>query len=184
MKTGNGIYLTYPDIRGEQEKYYLDLFSDAQPKPQQPANALEDDDWDKPHLSAFDNKLFLKVAAMAEDKETLRLMNDYHSGTENSQLWENERAMEDLQYLMQIKDENIPVEANADYRVALRLAVGRYRINKILAQLPAAYDRYTYMLSNEISLLSEADLQTFKIYQHIARQVIQMHEEGHKINGE
>lgn len=184
MKTGNAVLMTYADIRGEQEKLYHKLRNEAEKIDQPLAEPEIDEDRDKPWLPLYNNKFYLELAEILEDRQTLREMTAYHLGTETYHTWEYERTERDIQYLSGLKDELVPIESHRDYREALHLAVERHRIDKIITHLPAAHRKYLWMLDNGFSLTDEHDNSTFKSFQKLSEELNDRLEVGRRINGE
>jgi len=142
-RTGNGILLTLPDVRGELEEFYKNLARKEKQKDHKPAkDYVPPDDLDKPYLDYYDKFIQLDLAKIIEEKESFFIFKNYVEVTERKDKWENERAMENLIYLSNIKDELIPIEAHQDYRKALEIAYQRYRLKKIAENLPLASEHY------------------------------------------
>ncbi|CAD7811431.1 hypothetical protein CHRY9390_02355 [Chryseobacterium aquaeductus] len=142
-RTGNGILLTLPDVRGKLERWYIDLGIKDKQKNQPPAPPyIPPPDADKPYLNYYDKHVHLDLAKQIENKEMVNIFKEYVEATEHRSIWENERAEEDFNYLSEIKDELVPIEAHQDYRVALYLACQKYRCKKIAEHLPLALELY------------------------------------------
>lgn len=142
-RTGNGILLTLPDVRGKLETFYKDLAREEKQKNAPPVPPyIPLSDVDKPYLNYYDKHVQLDLAKLIEDKEMFFIFKNFVEATEHRDNWENERAEENLNYLSNIKDELIPIEANQDYRKALRLACQKYRFKKIIENLPLALEQY------------------------------------------
>lgn len=184
MKTGNGVYLTYPDTRGETERYYLDIkyAQDAEDDPQPPE--IADEESGKPWLSRWDNKVFLQVAEMIEEKKTLRRMAAYHLGTEVFNTYEHERAEEDFRYLSTIRGKFIPIEANRDFREALHLAVEKHRLNKVIEYLPSAFEKFRLMRENGLSPFLKSGLDMYDTFQKMALDFDEAIRQGKRLSEE
>lgn len=142
-RTGNGILLTLPDVRGKLEKFYKDLArAENQKNAASVAPYIPPSDADKPFLNYYDKNVQLDLAKIIEDKEMFSIFKNFVEVTEHRDKWENQRAEENLNYLSKIKDELIPIESHQDYRVALRLACQNYRFKKIAEHLPLALEQY------------------------------------------
>lgn len=183
-KTGNGVLLTLPDIRGKKEKFYQSLCIEDSRKHDPPISYVKDPELEKPYMNIFDTKLHITLAQLIEDKQTSKLITEYLKGTEHHRTYENERADENLQYLSEIKDELIPIEAHDDYRVALNRAVESYRSKKTIEHLPLAFQKYkaTYQLG--ISLGTEREKEQFKTYMDIGKNWKEAILRGRELNGE
>lgn len=139
-RTGNGILLTLPDVRGKLEEFYKDLARKEKQKDAKPY--IPPLDIDKPYLNYYDKKIQLDFAKFIEDKEMFSIFKSFVDATEHHDDFENERAVENLNYLSNVKDELIPIEAHQDYRIALQIACQRYRFKKIAENLPFALEQY------------------------------------------
>lgn len=142
-RTGNGILLTLPDVKGKLERMYIDLGVKDKQKNQPPAEPyIPPADADKPYLNYYDKQVHLDLARQIENKEMVNVLKEYVEATEHRSIRENEKAQEDFNYLLEIKDELIPIEAHDDYRLALYIACQKFRAKKIAEHLPFALELY------------------------------------------
>lgn len=183
-KTGNGVLLTLPDIRGKKEKFYQNLCIEDSRKNSPPNSYVKDPELEKPYMNIFDTSLHIALAQLIEDKQTSKLITEYLKGTEHHRTYENERADENLKYLSEIKGELIPIEAHDDYRVALNRAVESYRSKKIIEHLHLAFQKYKATHQLGISLSTEREKQQFKIYMNIGKDWKEAILRGRELNGE
>ena len=165
-RTGNGVLLTIPDVRGKLEEFYKDLARKEKQKNAAPAQPfVQPTDADKPYLDYYDKSVLLDLAKIIEEKESFYILKNYVEVTEHRDKWENERALENLNYLSQIKDELIPIEAHEDYRKALELACQKYRFKKIVENLPLALEHYQRQKKlKEMGIDSYTEKQDFLFY--------------------
>jgi len=141
-RTGNGILLTLPDVRGKLEQFYKDLAREEKQKNAGPVpQYISPPDADKPFLNYYDKHIQLDLAKLIEDKEMFSIFRNFVEATEHRDNWENERAEKDLNYLSTIKDELVSIESHQDYRIALRIACQKYRFKKIAEHLPLALEQ-------------------------------------------
>ncbi|WP_336689682.1 MULTISPECIES: hypothetical protein [unclassified Chryseobacterium] len=184
-KTGNGVLLTLPDIKGKKEEFYRKLCSEDEQKKNPPsAPYVKDPEWEKPYMNYFDTSLHRDLARLIEDKHTQRLITEYIKGTEHHHTYENERTDENLRYLSEIKDELIPIEAHEDYRIALSKAVENYKLKKITEHLPLAFQKYKMTQQIGIALGTEEEKERFKTYMDISKVWKEAILRGRELNGE
>lgn len=184
MVTGNGIYLTYPDTRGERESRYIKIKHEYDRQGRPPYEPKVDEDAHKPYLPLWKNEVYLDVAEMVEDKKTLRRMEAYHLGTENFGTWEHERAMEDFEYLSEVKGERIAIPAHRDYREALHLAAQRHQIGRLVEHLPAAFSKYKFMRETGIALHQPKEHDLFNFFQERIADLDKLIAEGKTLSGD
>ncbi|PTT66912.1 MULTISPECIES: hypothetical protein [unclassified Chryseobacterium] len=183
-KTGNGVLLILPDIKGKKERFYQNLCIEDSQRHTPPVPYVTDPELEKPYMNIFDINLHIALAQILEDKQTRKLITEYLKGTEHHHTYENERANENLQYLSEIKDEQIPIEAHEDYRIALSRAVENYKLKKTIEHLPLAFQKYkaTYRLG--ISLGTEKEKEQFKNYMNMSKKWKETILRGRELNGE
>lgn len=183
-KTGNGILLILPDIRGEKEKFYRDLSIEDSRKHTSPVSYVKDQELEKPYMNIFDSNLHIALAQLIEDKQTGKLIIEYLKGTEHHRTFENEKADENLEYLSGIKDQLVPIEAHNDYRIALSRAVATFKLTKTIEHLPMAYQKYKATHQLGISLSTEKEKEQFKMYMEISEMWKEAILRGRELNGE
>ena len=182
-KTGNGILLILPDLRGEREEFYANLAREAKRKENPPPPPI-DPDLNKPWMHYFETNLHIELAKQIEDKQTLKLMQEYIKGTEHHQTYEYERAEEDLRYLSEIKDEFVPIESHYNYREAISRAVESYKCRKIAEHLYSAFQKYEGMRKMGFELGAEKEKEQFKNYTQLGTIWRDMILKGREANGE
>lgn len=182
-KTGNGILLILPDLRGQKEEFYAELAREVKRRENPPAPP-GDAELDKPWMNFMETDLHMELAKQIEDKHTLKLMQEYVKATEHRQTYEHERAQEDFHYLSEIKDELVPIESHYDYREALSRAVENYKCRKIAEYLPSAFRKYEQMRTIGFQLGTEKEKEQFKSYTQIGNVWRELILKGREINGE
>lgn len=140
MRTGNGVLLGLPDVRGAQEKRYREAYwakrrSGYTPPP-------PPDDPRPTYLSLREDKALM--AAFMQQFETARLRRQQAAhNLEQARAAADEQVEEDFDYLKALSPEDsVPVEATADWRTALRRAVQESQRSQLLAHLPQVFDEY------------------------------------------
>ncbi len=151
--------LNLPDIRGQKEKPFKDkgrrlaydvrVAENAAKKAQEAAAQLEaarllaaegnaEMPPPLPSLGYYSREKFI---AAVEDEHTQEVykMSNYSNKPLN---YLNYDGLEDDLKLLQEFYEEIPIEANSDWRAAIQLAVYRFKQRKAAEMLPYAYDSY------------------------------------------
>ena len=182
-KTGNGILLILPDLRGQREKFYANLAREAMRR-ENPPPPPRDPELDKPWMNFMETNLHLELAKQIEDKHTFRLMQEYVTATEHHQSYEYERAQEDFRYLSEIKDELVPIESHYDYRQALSRAVENYKCRKIAEHLYSAFRKYKQMRYMGFQLGTEVEKEQFKSFTDLGKPGKNFILKGREENGE
>ncbi len=182
-KTGNGILLILPDLRGQREEFYANLAREAKRR-ENPPPPPRDPELDKPWMQFLETGLHIELAKQIEDKHTLKLMQEFVKATEHRHTYENERAEEDFRYLSDIKDELVPIELHFDYRQALSTAIENYKCRKIAEYLPSAFRKYEQMRNIGFELGTEKEKGQFKSYTQIGNVWRELILKGREENGE
>ena len=152
-KGGSGL-LALPNIKEENEEYYLSAWRN-QPNPEREKLQAE---WElnfdkRPSIdSIYETKFldwFVKTYETPADYTYYKVM-------------QSESMMEDEDYYMELigkllrADEPIPVSANMDWKDALNEAYSNYRVKKIIAYLPLAYEQYS--MQRDLNIYTHNDL--------------------------
>lgn len=182
-KTGNGTLLILPDVRGEREEFYRELYREDYRKENATSAYVRDPELNKPFMNFLDSNLQIEVAKQIEDKHTLRLMQEYVRGTEHHYTYENERADEDFRYLSEIL-EPVPIESHYDYRQALSKAVESYKCRKIAEHLHYAFQKYEGIRKIGFALGTEKEKEQFKSYTQMGKNWKESVLKGRELNGE
>lgn len=153
-RTGHGVELTLPDIRKEKDMPYFlkgnnerirliqeeNKIAIAEKKAPPPEEGEMYNEYGEEGLSWF--------MSLFEDKKNRELHKIYDAWGDFNE--REEMLRDDLDVLLHA-DENVPIEANEDWQMAIQLAVARYRTKKITENLPVAYEQYKMNLSLGIS---------------------------------
>lgn len=151
-RTGAGVYLTLPDIRGEKEGMYLDLYYGRQEATRTAQEKTAPARDTRPRLAYYDTDHLRFFITTFEDAHTREL---YEAYTYSNRHREEERSLEVIISFLLNTDEVIPIERHADFREALREAAHRYELQKIADHLPIAYQEYC--LNQSLGLRSPID---------------------------
>lgn len=193
IHTGANKYMLYPDIRGEKEGFYRDLYKNANRKNQTetPAGALPVTQEFKPSISCFDYDQILDFIIKFEDAKSKRLFESYNqyrkyglmkndaAYSENCHL--NETVDDIICYLSDFKDVVLPVEANKDWRLALIAAWDKWEKEQVVKRLPNAYDSYLFRIECRIPFeQKEREHFEINIVSLMKKQILA----GRELNGE
>ncbi len=152
-RTGAGVYMTLPDIRGAKEEGYRDLFFEKQRAEKAEEWAEYERTRDKrPTLFFSDKEQVRYFVTTFEDARTRELYEAFeHSNRHAGDREELERT---IRFLLDT-DELISIERHSDFREALREAAQRYRLRKISEHLPLAYEEY--LMNRSLGLQGATD---------------------------
>lgn len=185
-RTGNGILLALPDIKGKLERMYIDLGVKEKQKNKPPAPPyVPSADINKPYLNYYDKQIHLELAKKIENREMVNIFREYVEATGHKSSWEYERAQENFDYLREIKDELVSIDAHEDYRMALHIACQKYRCKKIAEHLPLALEQYQMNLQlKEIGIDSYEEKENYQFYLNLRKMYVDNILLGRKVNNE
>lgn len=175
LRTGNSNLRLMPDIRGEKEEFYRNLyFEDQRAKETKPSVPYDE----RPMLSFDYDSEYAEFAAQFDDEETKRNMDNWvaynrHSGYD-SDVSEVVMRMEEI-------DDFIPIESHYDYREAIRRAYNNYCYGKIVEHLPMAYEQYLFTKNMNLGFSTDRD-DTF--YYDLRKTYFDQITAGRILNGE
>lgn len=154
-RTGLGIYLQLPDVRGDKEEFYLQLWrKEVNEKTKELQKQWDEErkqqleNPDMPVTPETDRKPFLNYNAKGwltwfvntyEDKQTQEMFKRY--GGERPFDGDNDDVDGDLELLSKA-EKLIPVQAWYDWKEAIRKAADLYRREKIMEAMPEAFEQY------------------------------------------
>ena len=147
-RTGKGVYMTFPDVRGEKEMFYQRLGADVEEVIKQEKAKTKGKEAaivpiainKKPDLEWHDKSVISFFVNTFEDKKT---QNIYKKQSKMFDYSEDEEY--DFYEMLSILSQHCeiwPIEAHYDWREALNKSVESYSISKITEALPLAYDQY------------------------------------------
>lgn len=175
LRTGNSNLRLMPDIRGEKEEFYRNLYFDDKRSKEATPRAPYDD---RPMLSFDTDREYAEFAAKFDDTETQRNMENWvaynrHTGYD-SDAYEVVMRMEEI-------DDFIPIESHYDYREALRRAYDNYCFGKIAEHLPMAYEQYLFTKSMNLGFSTDRD---DRFYHDLRQTYFDQITKGRILNGE
>ena len=185
-RTGNGILLTLPDLKGKLEKIYLKLANEEENKHKPPTEPyIPPPDADKLFLNYYDKQIQLELARHIENKEMFNIFKEYVEATEYKGTWEYENAERNFKYLSEINEEIIPIESHQDYRVALSRACQKFRCKKIAEHLPLALEHYlTKKKLKQMGIDPYENKVNNDLYIRIRKEIAERILQGRKVNNE
>ncbi len=147
-RTGKGVYMTFPDVRGEKEMFYQRLGADVEEVIKQEKAKTKDKEAaiiptpinKKPDLQLHDKSVISFFVNTFEDKKT---QNIYRKQSKMFDYLENEEY--DYYEMLGILSQHCeiwPIEDHYDWREALNKCLERYSKSKITEALPLAYNQY------------------------------------------
>lgn len=145
LRKGTGSFLILPDVRGDKEEYYLNIWRtykaaqfDAKIKP------VKKDT--RPFLKSYDVKVMEEFIKKFED---LR-MHEYFKMYE-SELYKCNDDVERAFVTLKDADEEIALPCNTNWKASLIQAARSYEKRKLIEALRSAYSKYKYRLEIGIS---------------------------------
>jgi len=141
MRMGTSALMLLPDIRGEKEDYYLDIYHNHRRATEQQLAPLNIDR--RKYLNTYDFDLMKGFIEKFEDSKVYRYMEVY-----SKRIWDDSNI--DFEFFIhKINDikEYIPIEAHYDWRIALVRAYNNYEKGKVLEQIDVVYRDYKDRLS-------------------------------------
>lgn len=181
-RTGAGVYLSLPDIRGEKESFYEDLVRAERSE----ENKAQHEEWERtrdkrPFLMFYDENQLEFFIKTFEDSQTLEYYRAY------KQRFRNQDEEEDLRATISLllnAGEPVPIESHYDFREALERAAEKFRAKKIAEFLPFAFEEYSLNRSMGLSTGKDEHERRFKSYQELRQMWYDRIIKGRIINGE
>jgi hypothetical protein len=177
-RRGTGVYMTLPDIRGDKEKFYMDLAREAHKsktpvttpaQPAAPPNYLWYTDKEK-------REFFIKTF---ESKDVFELYEAYEWAERNRGLKED---LESSLYLLYEADEPVAMEPDKDWVNAIKRTANKYRNQKIAEALPLAWEQY--MMNVQMNIAFNNEKKFHAAYDTLRKMYAEGIIEGRKFNGE
>lgn len=179
-RRGTGVYMSLPNIRGEKEEFYMNIFRKDKRKANEAINPKAATPVYDPtkSISYYDKEFRDWFVSTFENKE----VNEFYKAF----AWENrykekEEAIEHTLYILHSADEPIPIEANENWVEALTKAAEKYTIRKIVKALPEAWEQYMMNVEMKIAFPSDREYDPADSIRTIYLEGII---EGRKLNGE
>ncbi|MEI8203301.1 MAG: hypothetical protein WCH34_09835, partial [Bacteroidota bacterium] len=155
-RKGTGVYLTFPDLKGDKEKHYYEIlrkdYSENHPEEIKKQKELEKQIDRRPFLNYQYGDEIQWFVDTFEDEKTqeyselgrgIRSLDDYDFE------WADEKAL--LEDIL----EPLPVEAWHDWKEALHRTADNYRRAKIAEAMPLAFDKYNMYINSGIPFESD-----------------------------
>lgn len=176
-RRGTGVYMQLPDVRGNKEDFYRDIWFAAKEEKQKQENKPPYVPDTRPFLSVHDKEQIKFFVTTFEDKETQRLFNAYTKEMRHIRSGAKESIDEMVDLLMEA-DEYVPMQAHYNWFEALEICVKNYKCKKISEALPEAYSQYRMNIDNGIAFPAE------KRYQDVRKVWADSIIQGRVLNGE
>ena len=145
---GTGYYLDLPDIRGQKEEKYMDIYRDddraKNPEKYVYPNPKADN---RPSLDWYGGDF---MANFVKTHETPAFYRMYLQDVKDRELNElNEKVDYNLAVLEEIPIDYLAIEPADDWRTAVALTVERYRRENVISLLPEAFEMYLKHLGHD-----------------------------------
>jgi hypothetical protein len=178
LRTGNSKLLLLPDIRGEKEQFYSELyFKNKEQKIEIKEKQIVIEDLDK-RLYLENHKKDV-VSFFVKTFETKEIQNKFHYYQEaNESDNDNEYYEEIFRDLLENK-EYIPISSHYDFKEALKLAYNNFCNKKLSDHLPIALEQYLFNIKMGFSVERDNDF-----YIELRNTYTQRFMEGRVLNGE
>ncbi len=178
--TGNDALMRLPDVRGEKEEFYLQLWRDKTNK--EAAEKIESTipkpiADDRPYLMYHTEGLVDWFVKTFENKEIIQCYKGFELGELDNNDTE-ERIMECVRVLLEA-NEPVPIAAHDNWIEALFQATDTHELKKLSEMLPQALDQYLFNLSLGIGFAQKKQ-NWLDIRIMTANGIL----EGRKLNGE
>ena len=183
-RTGLSIYLQFPDIRGEKEEYYLNLWRTEHHKNVKTEQKIMKEIAAefpltqigyKPHISYYQKGWLSWFVDTFEDEQTQEVFERY-GGEFNFEDYDN-TLDDDLDELANA-DRIVPMQGWFDWREAVHKAADKYRREKIIEAMPSAYQQYRFRV--EANLGFEKDENYVDLNEWYYNAILR----GRELNGE
>jgi hypothetical protein len=177
LRTGNTKLLLLPDIRGDKEQFYSDLyFKNKEQQEAKEDKPVRDPNWDSvPSLSFYDKQVVSFFVKTFEDKEIQNKHNYYTEANSN----EGDEYYEEIFSELLEAKEYIPIKAHYDFKEAIKLAYNEYRYTKIIAHLPMALEQYQFNIKMGFSIGEKEEF-----YGDLREKYVERFLDGRELNGE
>jgi hypothetical protein len=160
LRKGTGSLLILPDIRGEKEEYYFNIWQSNSSKSKNAGKKKKYVTDSRPYLKCYDFSTIEEFIKEYEDRDILEYFRIYEN--------ELNKSFDDIDQAVKIlkeADEIIPIENNYDWKSAVLQAARKYEQSKLSESLKVVYDKYNYRLKVGItpeSLSRATDIERIK----------------------
>lgn len=175
LRTGNTALMILPDIRGDKEAFYKNLYREERQKSMPPSAPYVPEN--RPFLSTDDLQNMTFFVNTFENEETRKKYANYSEINKKNK--SGDSRFNELLLKMELEDEHIPIEAHYDFKQALYTAYNKFNLKNIAAHLPLAHEQYLFNRKMGFTIASEDDF-----YKGLRDGVREMILNGREINGE
>jgi hypothetical protein len=145
---GTSAYLLLPDSRGQKEEYYADAARAKRQHAYAKANINPATQDNRPMISIYNQAQVQAFLKMFETKDLQKNYSDYVLANKTDDTYPFD--FDDLLFQLSSIKEQVPIEAHADYKMALYYAVEKYENKKTAESLPIAFEQY--ILKNSLGI--------------------------------
>lgn len=180
-RTGTGVYLTLPDIRGEKEKRYYDLSYDEAREQNREANEKWERERDtRPMLQYYKDNFYDWFVSTYENKQTQK----YYQAWKETCLDKNPYDAQAQQALWDLQESpgQFPIEGHYDWRQGLIRAAEKFNCHKIAEAMSEAFEEYKMRIDSGFPF--ERNEESVKQYEHIGNQMRERILRGRELSGE
>lgn len=160
-RTGLGIYMTLPDVRGEKEGFYMDIWRNvvvrkeqnrvkAEIQAQKDAGTYDE----RPRLAYYQRDWMKWFVETFEDSDTIEA---YRRNQKVSDSFSNNEALENDLDMLGRADRKVPIEGWFDWREAVHKAADNYRKIRIEEALPVAFEQYRLAIDLGLGFAEDHD---------------------------
>ncbi len=139
-RRGTGTLMLLPDIRGEKEEFYRNIYRKSIKEEMAAKQAAFDAARDKrPSLNYYEDNFMEWFVTTFDSKEVQEFYRSYTWANRNR---DRKEQIETTINLLLSAEEHVPIDAHYNWMEALEIAANKYRVKKIAEALPSAYERY------------------------------------------
>ncbi|HLG33908.1 MAG TPA: hypothetical protein VI757_03425, partial [Bacteroidia bacterium] len=190
-RTGASVFMLLPDIRGQKEEFYMDLWrkdmhaeveitkkhnEEIKKLTEATGIKLAEEHDTRPYLSQHKDGWLTWFVTTFEDKETQQRFENY-GGERNYS--EYDEFIDNNLDLLALSEEPVPMEAWFDWKEALHRTAEKFRVQKIIETLPVVFEQYKMNLELNISF-SEKEKEANPMDEYFANAILR----GREVNGE
>jgi len=157
-RKGTGALMLLPDVRGEKERFYLELYHSTEREKNKEAREANEKNRDRREWLRYYEREFTDwFVTTFESKEVQLAYRSYEWHQESNDRSEGIRW--EMNLLLSAK-EKVPIEANEDWLEGIRNTAKRYERMKIAEALPLAWEQYKMNVDMGIGFpISEGDIE-------------------------
>lgn len=140
IRTGTDTLMLLPDIRGQKEKFYIDLCIAERREINQAKYEKQERNIDKrPSIATYKKEDVAEFVSRFEKGESKRLYNGYNYSRNRT------RRKDDLSRELDLlfeAEEPVPIQGHSNWETAIKNAARSYERKKIAEALPQAWEQY------------------------------------------